>query len=137
MYGYMQVSENIEGSVIQRRDAPHLLLDRAGAAPFGKVASMGRHRTWLRRFLFADRPVHLQVITPRRRVMVMTDARTGTGHRVTDHAFAAGRRAGGRYVAVCGLPVLPASLTAPARGHCPRCEQESTPVRNGGAAHED
>lgn len=111
--------------------------NRAGRAPLGKVASMGRRRTWFRRILFVGQEARRQVITARRPVMVMTDGRTGTGHHVTDQAFAAGRRAGGRYVAVCGLPVLPASLTTPARGHCPRCERECTPGRNGGADHDN
>lgn len=85
---------------------------------------MGRHRGWLRKIRFADG----QASTTPRRVMVMTDGRTGTGHRVTDQAFAAGRRAGGCYLAACGLPVFSASLTAPAREHCARCEL----VRDGG-----
>jgi hypothetical protein len=32
-------------------------------------------------------------------------------------------RAGGRYVALCGAQVLPVSLSAPARFHCPVCER--------------
>ena len=43
--------------------------------------------------------------------LAMTDATTGTAHLVTDESVAAGRRAGGRYVAVCGAQVLAASLT--------------------------
>jgi hypothetical protein len=103
----------------------------------GKAASMGGHRVRFRKILFARRQVRRQVITVPRRIMVMTDGRTGMGHRVTDQAFAAGRRAGGCYLAICGMPVLPASLTAPARVHCPRCEQESAPVRNGNSAGEN
>lgn len=95
---------------------------------------MGRHRAWLRKILFADREARMQGITARHRVMVMTDGRTGTGHRVTDQAFAAGRRAGGRYVAVCGLLVLPGSLTAPERGRCPTCERGGALARDGGTA---
>jgi hypothetical protein len=53
------------------------------------------------------------------------DGPTGIAHRLTREAFAAGRRAGGRYVALCGAQVLPARLTAPARSHCPACEQDT------------
>ena len=51
------------------------------------------------------------------------DGPTGIAHHVTAAAFAAGRRTGGRYVALCGAQVLPARLTAPARFHCPACER--------------
>ncbi|MGH3755916.1 MAG: hypothetical protein ACRDRP_25200 [Pseudonocardiaceae bacterium] len=51
------------------------------------------------------------------------DGPTGIAHRVTAEAFAVGRRAGGRYVALCGARVVPARLTAPARYHCPACER--------------
>lgn len=53
----------------------------------------------------------------------LVDSSTDIAHRVTDEAFAAGRRDGGRYRALCGVLVLPASLTAPGRGHCPACER--------------
>jgi hypothetical protein len=128
MYGYTRVSKDIEGSVIQRWLAASPASRPGRAAPLGKAALMNGHRTWLRKILFVDH----QASTPPRRVMVMTDSRIGTGHRVTDEAFAAGRRAGGRYVAVCGLPVLPASLTAPERDYCPKCEQDSALGREGG-----
>lgn len=51
----------------------------------------------------------------------IVDARTLTAHRVTDEAFAAGRRAHGRYVALCGIDVLPASLTVAEVRYCRRC----------------
>jgi hypothetical protein len=51
------------------------------------------------------------------------DGPTGIAHRVTAAAFAAGRRAGGHYVALCGAQVLPTRRTAPARFHCPACER--------------
>lgn len=51
------------------------------------------------------------------------DGPTGIGHCVTADAFAAGRRAGGCYVALCETTVLPASLSAPARYDCPACER--------------
>ncbi|MBV8540513.1 MAG: hypothetical protein JO364_08560 [Pseudonocardiales bacterium] len=53
------------------------------------------------------------------------DGPTGIAHRVTADTFAAGRRAGGCYVALCGAEVLPARLTAPARYHCPACERST------------
>lgn len=61
------------------------------------------------------------VVTAPPRLVALTDARTGTAHLVTDDAMVAGRRAGGRYSAVCGIEVLPASLTAPERRSCPGC----------------
>lgn len=55
--------------------------------------------------------------------IVFVDALTGIAHCVTDKALAAGPRAGGCYVALCGAQVLPDRLTAPARYHCPTCER--------------
>jgi hypothetical protein len=52
-----------------------------------------------------------------RRVIVMTDARVDTAHLVTDEAI----DATGRYVAVCGMAVLPASLSAPIGRSCRGC----------------
>lgn len=54
-------------------------------------------------------------------VIEMTDARTLRAHLVTDDAFAAGRADAGRYVAVCGVVVLPASLTTPDTSYCASC----------------
>jgi hypothetical protein len=51
----------------------------------------------------------------------MVDARTRTAHLLTDEALAAGRRGEGRYTALCGVEVLPASLTVAERGHCTSC----------------
>lgn len=45
----------------------------------------------------------------------LTDT-AGVVHLVTDDAMAAGR-----YLAVCGNPVLAASLTTPERGSCRSC----------------
>lgn len=56
-----------------------------------------------------------------RRLVALADARTGEAHLVTDEAMVAGRRDGGRYVAACGVEVLPASLTAPDRRSCLDC----------------
>jgi hypothetical protein len=55
--------------------------------------------------------------------IAFADGPTGIAHRVTEDAFAEGRRAGGCYVALCGAQVLPTRLTAPARYHCPACER--------------
>lgn len=55
------------------------------------------------------------------RLVALTDVYTGAAHLVTDEAMAAGRRAAGRYVAICGADMLPASLTAPERRICPHC----------------
>lgn len=51
----------------------------------------------------------------------MTEARTCRAHLVTDEAAAAGRVNAGRYVAICGTVVLPASLTAPEASYCTSC----------------
>lgn len=55
------------------------------------------------------------------RLVALTDVHTGAAHLVTDEAMVAGRRAGGHYAAVCGVDVLPASLTAPERRSCRHC----------------
>lgn len=96
---------------------------------------MGRHRSVasLRKILFAGRQAPRgRVATAPLLTIEMVDRRTEVAHRVTDEAFAAGRRDGGCYRAICGVLVLPASLTAPARGHCPACERGSAPTRNKG-----
>ncbi|MGH3889304.1 MAG: hypothetical protein ACRDSZ_22555 [Pseudonocardiaceae bacterium] len=95
---------------------------------------MGRHCSvgLLARVLFKGRRVPAQVDTAPLLTIEMVDSRTEVAHRVTDEAFAAGRRDGGRYRAMCGELVLPASLTAPARGYCPPCERGSAPTRKGG-----
>jgi hypothetical protein len=57
--------------------------------------------------------------------VVLVDGVTGAAHRVTKEAFLAGCRAGNRYVALRGVQVLPLTLTAPARFHCPVCERST------------
>jgi hypothetical protein len=57
---------------------------------------------------------------PLRHVGVV-DARTLTEHLLTDDAMAAGRRPQGRYLALCGVVVLPAALTVGERDHCRGC----------------
>lgn len=69
------------------------------------------------------------VETPR--VIAMTDARTYRAHLVTDAAAAAGQADVGRYVAVCGVVVLAASLTTPETSFCRSCAYWR---RNGGQA---
>ena len=56
------------------------------------------------------------------RVVAMTDTRTLIAHLVTDEAVSIGRRAG-RYVGVCGEPVLPGSLTEDSGQHCRSCQE--------------
>ncbi|PZS15445.1 MAG: hypothetical protein DLM60_17145 [Pseudonocardiales bacterium] len=51
----------------------------------------------------------------------MTDGQTNLTHHVTDESMAQGRRAGGRYRAICGARVLSASLAAPVRRRCQTC----------------
>lgn len=59
--------------------------------------------------------------TRRRRCLPLVDAHTLMAHYLTDEAFAAGRLAAGRYVALCGRDVLPASLTVAEVEYCRRC----------------
>ena len=54
------------------------------------------------------------------------DRSTGIAHHISaTEAFAPDHRAGEPYLALCGARVLPARLSAPARYHCPLCEQSS------------
>lgn len=86
----------------------------------------GRHRyrriATLREILDRGRRVWSPVASASACTVVFTDGPTGIAHHVTEEAFGAGR-AGGRYVALCGAQVFPASLTAPALFHCPVCER--------------
>lgn len=89
---------------------------------------MGRHRSvgTLRKVLSSLRlaaRTHT-ISAPRSLTIELVDVRTDMTDRVTDEAFGAGKRASGRYQAVCGMEVLPASLTAPARSHCLTCERD-------------
>jgi hypothetical protein len=81
-------------------------------------------RWYLRSSHYQDAGMHRRADhrTRRRdRVVEMVDARTLTAHLLTDAALAAGRHGEGRYVALCGADVLPASLTAPERAYCTSC----------------
>ena len=71
------------------------------------------------------RSTRIPVVTAPPRPIAMTDATTGTEHRVTGESVAAGCRVGGRYVAVCGARVLAASLTMPERDQCQSCTGEA------------
>jgi hypothetical protein len=55
--------------------------------------------------------------TARRRAAEVVDTHT----RLTPDALAAGRHAAGRYIALCGQDVLPASLAELGNGRCPSC----------------
>jgi hypothetical protein len=90
-------------------------------------AMPGRHRfrriATLREILDRSRRARPPAVLAPVCTVEFADGPTGIAHRVTAAAFAAGRRAGGRYVALCGAQVLPERLTAPARVHCPACER--------------
>lgn len=61
-------------------------------------------------------------LSPRSRpVIKWVDVRTSLAHLLTPEAAAAGRGSGGRYIALCGADVIPASLTEPGRGMCQAC----------------
>ncbi len=78
-----------------------------------------------RRRGITTRSARTPVVTMTLRPIAMTDAMTGTAHLVTDESVVAGRRAGGRYDAVCGAQVLAASLTMPERDQCQSCTGEA------------
>lgn len=59
--------------------------------------------------------------TERRRAAEVVDARTRQAHLLTPDALAAGLSAAGRYIALCGQDVLPASLVEPGNGRCALC----------------
>ncbi len=82
-----------------------------------------------RRRGITTRSARTPVDTAPLRLIAMTDATTGTAHLVTDESVAAGRRAGGRYVAVCGAQVLAASLTMPERDQCQSCQSRTGQTR--------
>lgn len=70
---------------------------------------------------------------PRLRTVELVDARTHEAHLLTPDALAAGRRKPkGRYIALCGADVLPASLTVAERGYCRSCT--AMPAQTSGAS---
>lgn len=72
----------------------------------------GRHRLKGRRAETTPAP---------RRAVEVIDAHTFTAHFLTMEALAAGRHPQGRYIALCGQDVVPASLTEPGNGRCSFC----------------
>ncbi len=86
----------------------------------------------LRKILFPPHRARDPVTTAALLTIELVDSPSGLAHRVSQETFAADRRDGGRYQALCGGLVLPASLTTPARGHCPACEPGSAPTRRRG-----
>lgn len=81
------------------------------------TVSLGRHRSQRRGCGLAGAGVPAE--TPP--VIAMTDAHTYRAHLVTDAAAAAGRAHGGRYISVCGMDLLPASLATPETSYCRSC----------------
>ncbi len=81
---------------------------------------MGRHRSTAARPAWAVR---------RTRLVEMVDARTDEAHWLTSDALDAGRRGGGRYIALCGADVLAHSLAAPPLDFCRAC---SSPAQTKG-----
>ncbi|MGH3834695.1 MAG: hypothetical protein ACRDSF_03175 [Pseudonocardiaceae bacterium] len=64
----------------------------------------------------------------KRRLVEMVDVRTLVAHFLSDAAAVAGRRGGGHYYALCGVEVIPASLTAtPEHGYCGPCSAAVIP----------
>ena len=57
----------------------------------------------------------------RPRLFAWVDLRTSITHFLTPDAAAAGRRSAGRYIALCGEDLIPASMTEPGRGYCEPC----------------
>ena len=55
------------------------------------------------------------------RAVEVVDARTLMGHVLTLDALSAGRVPEGRYIALCGMDVLPACLVEPGAGRCLDC----------------
>jgi hypothetical protein len=77
--------------------------------------------SWLqRRGDYRDAGRHRRA-SRRPRTVEMVDARTLQAHFLTDEALDAGRRGAGRYVALCGRDVLPASLTVAQARYCTGC----------------
>ncbi|MGH4003467.1 MAG: hypothetical protein ACRDSO_05085 [Pseudonocardiaceae bacterium] len=67
------------------------------------------------------------MITKRHTTTEVVDI-SGQAHLLTDTAMTAGRRGGGRYVALCGTEVLPAALVAAPESHCRTCHAATVPT---------
>jgi hypothetical protein len=61
---------------------------------------------------------------PAQHLVTVTDTHA-VAHLVTEESMAAGHQVG-RYLAICGHRVFPASLTTPEHGHCRTCVQRRT-----------
>lgn len=71
----------------------------------------------------SKRGVHTRIPTQRGpRAVGITDARTRVEHLMSDAAME--HRHSGRYLALCGIEVLAASLTDPGRGQCQHCREQ-------------
>lgn len=105
--------------LIARRAGKHTCQGRTVSAPSWVITVMPALSARLAKHARGRAPA--AVTTVALRLVAVTDVCTGTAHRVTDEAMVTGRRAGGRYAAVCGVDVLPASLTVPERRFCHDC----------------
>ncbi|MGH3766619.1 MAG: hypothetical protein ACRDS0_16905 [Pseudonocardiaceae bacterium] len=81
----------------------------------------GRHRRVAPRRGTRRQAAPVASAPPTPMAIEMTDGHTNLTHHVTDEAMAQGRRAGGRYRAICGARVLSASLATPAEQRCRTC----------------
>lgn len=70
----------------------------------------------------------------RRSFVAMVDVRSLLVHLMTPDAAAEGLR--GRYIALCGADVIPASFTEPGQGRCEPCVRTKTVIRVGAATCE-
>jgi hypothetical protein len=64
-----------------------------------------------------------------RRTVDMVDLHTNQIHLLAADAAAAGRKADGRYRALCGADVLPAALVEPGKGYCWLCRTPRSPAQ--------
>ena len=84
-------------------------------------AMAGRHRRAVAAPGFRGRTAPVVTAPHRSLPIEVTDGPTNVSHYVTEEEMADGRRAGGRYRAICGTRVLSASLATPVRRRCPTC----------------
>lgn len=76
-----------------------------------------------------ERLTQRQATAPRVRTIAWVDLRTNLTHLLTPDAAAAGRVPGGRYIALCGLEMIPAAMTDPGHGHCQLCHDAAIPTQ--------
>lgn len=84
------------------------------------MSAVGRHRAPSDRARWHPLSTPVVIPVPRRPGIEVVDARTQITHRVSSEALLAGRLTG-TYKALCGAPLLAASLTDPGRGRCTDC----------------